>query len=127
MITLFPSVAIAAIWIVLLYAPIIFSSLAYTEILVGIPKNFLLIRKTFPYSVIDLLLIVGYTLFPWKTFWFNEFSFACLYYGSPVFVPFMMIFSFRFSMPRFLACHFFTEIMKNLIYIQLYDNIAVRI
>lgn len=88
-------IAIAAIWIGLSYSPVIFSHLGYGGIS-GIPQSFLLVSRTFPYSLLDFLLRIGYALAPWKTFWLGEFSSTGLYYGSPVFVPFMMTFLLPF-------------------------------
>lgn len=82
---------IVAVWIGLLYSSIIFSHLGYSGIS-GIPVGFLLVSKEFPHSLIDFFLRYGYALSPWKTFWLGEFSHTGLYYDSPVFVPFMMIF-----------------------------------
>ena len=84
-------IAIATIWIGLLYAPFIYSHLSHGRDLPGIPNGFLLVAKTFPYSVIDFFFRFGYALTPWKTFWLGEFSSTGLNYG-PVDVPSMMIF-----------------------------------
>ena len=82
---------IIAVWIGLLNSSVIFSHLGYSGIS-GIPVGFLLVSKEFPQSFIDFFLRYGYALSPWKTFWLGEFSSTGLYYGAPVFVPFMMTF-----------------------------------
>lgn len=84
-------IAIATIWMGLLYAPYIYSLLGHSGALTGLPQGFLLVSRAFPYSVLDFLLRIGYALTPWKTFWLGEFSSTGLNYG-PVFVPSMMIF-----------------------------------
>lgn len=88
-------IALASVWIGLLYAPIIFSYFGYSGIL-GVPKGFLLVSIRFPYSVMDFFLRIVYALTPWKTFWFGEFTSTGLYYGAPIYVPFMVIFLLPF-------------------------------
>ena len=84
-------IAIATIWMGLLYAPYIYSLLGRSGSLAGLSQGFLLVSRTFPYSVLDFFLRIGYALTPWKTFWLGEFSSTGLNYG-PVSVPFMIIF-----------------------------------
>jgi len=88
-------IAIAAIWIGLLYAPIVFSHFGYSGIL-GVPPEFLLVSKRFPFSLLDFFLRIGYALTPWKIFWFGEFTSTGLYYGTPALVPSMMVFLIPF-------------------------------
>ena len=98
-------IAIAAVWIGLLYAPIVFSHFGYSGIL-GVTPGFLLVSKRFPFSLLDFFLRIGYALTPWEIFWFGEFSSTGLNYG-PVFVPSMMVFLLPFFYASVLGIPFF--------------------
>jgi len=96
-------IAIAAIWIALLYGPVVASKFGYNGITTGIPQRFILVSRPFPGSLLNFFQRIGYALAPWKTFWFDEFTAIGLDYGSPVFVPSMLL----FALPFFYASIFF--------------------
>lgn len=87
---------ITAIWVSLLYLPVFLSHFGYSNTLGGVQAHFLLVSKPFPQSLITLITRLGYALSPLKMFWFGEFDKIELYYGSPVFVPFMPVFLMPF-------------------------------
>lgn len=107
--------AIAVIWLGLVYAPFIYSLLGRSGALAGLPQGFLLVNRSFPYSMIDFFLRIGYALTPWKTFWFGEFNSTGLNYGSPVFVPSMMIFFAPFFYASIFGIPFFYKKNKKII------------
>ena len=82
-----------------------------------ISPNFLLTSRAFPYSLLDFILRIGYALTPWKTFWFGEFSSTGLYYGSPVFVPFMMVFLVPFLYASIFCIPIFYRKNKKIMYV----------
>lgn len=106
-------IAITTIWMGLLYAPYIYSFLSLSGALAGIPEGFLLVSRSFPYSVLDFFLRIGYALAPWKTFWLGEFSSTGLNYG-PVFVPSMMIFLVPFFYVSVFGIPFFYRKNKKI-------------
>lgn len=108
-------IAIAGVWIGLLYAPIVFSHFGYSGIL-GVPSGFLLVSKRFPISLLDFFLRIGYALTPWKIFWFGEFSSTGLNYGSPAFVPSMMVFLLPFFYASVLGIPFFYRKNKQIMH-----------
>lgn len=102
-------IAVAAIWIALLYGPVFLSKFGYDGITAGIPQGFLLVGRPFPESLLTFFLRIGYALIPWKTFWFGEFTAIGLNYGSPVFVPSMLL----FTLPFFYSSVFFIPYFYN--------------
>ena len=108
-------IAIAVIWIGLLYAPIVFSHFGYSGIL-GVPPGFLLVSKRFPFSLLDFFLRIGYALTPGKIFWFDEFTSTGLNYGSPVFVPSLMVFLIPFFYASVFGIPFFYRKNKKIMH-----------
>ena len=108
-------IAISAVWIGMLYAPIVFSHFGYSGIL-GVPPGFLLVSKRFPFSLLDFFLRIGYALTPGKIFWFDEFTSTGLNYGSPVFVPSLMVFLIPFFYASVFGIPFFYRKNKKIMH-----------
>ncbi|MGC9124228.1 MAG: hypothetical protein ACP5IB_09240, partial [Thermoplasmata archaeon] len=85
-------IALTLIWISLLIA----TSSSIISNIIGIPSYHFLIHEAFPNSLFGFFIRLGYALAPWKMFWLDEFTNIGLNYGSPVFVPSLLIFTLPF-------------------------------
>jgi hypothetical protein len=107
------SIALVAIWLGLLYSPVLFSKIGYKGLLAGLPDSFILVNEPFPHSLLEFFIRIGYALAPWKTFWFDEFTATGLNYSSPVNVPSMLMFLFPFFYASVFCIPFFWKNDQN--------------
>ncbi|MGC8622184.1 MAG: hypothetical protein ACP5U0_09745, partial [Caldisphaera sp.] len=80
---------IGVIWVGLIIAK------EYLSSLLGPVKSWYILTNM-PFMSFRFFLRLGYALAPWKMFWLDEFTSIGLNYGSPVFVPSLLIFTLPF-------------------------------